>query len=218
MKPQDLLEWYKALAPIVLGVGAFLYFTLPILGRLIATWRPRAGEAFIRAGGDIGGAIGVAKLEPGTPSVSAQPLLESSAAVAASKPSVRPPPDVKPPSTPPAGPAGLAPPRPNAGPITPGIPRLLLVLLLVGCSGSLTPAQSAGAAKIPGAVCDVAQGFTDAFAVKFICSVIASGAISNMSTGPGGSVDARPEKPARFEVIVPKEQASAFAKEHGAPQ
>lgn len=123
MSPSDIAEWYTAAAPVVLGVGAFLAIALPILGRLIATWKPRAGEALIRAGVDIGGAIATHKLEPGTPSVSAQPILESSAAVAASQPSVRPPPDLKPPSLPPL--------------------PILMALLAVGCAGGAGQADRA---------------------------------------------------------------------------
>lgn len=90
--------------------------------------------------------------------------------------------------------------------------------VLPGCS-AFTPAQNATIAaevpKIANAGCTIAQGFTDNKFVKFLCKVVESGGdgvLSNMSTGPG-SVSRSP-KTMEVEVLVPKEQADAFAKEN----
>jgi len=94
-----------------------------------------------------------------------------------------------------------------------------LALALSGC-GRLTPAQTAtlGSAvpKIAGAGCEIVQSFTDASWVKFLCRVVEGGGISNMSTGAPG-VDARP-RVVEVEVLVPKEQADAFAAANHASQ
>lgn len=91
-----------------------------------------------------------------------------------------------------------------------------LALLCSGCS-AFTPAQNATLAaevpKIAGAGCQVAQSFTDSGLVKFLCRIVEGGGLANMSTGPAG-LDARPQRAVEIEVLVPKDQADAFAKAH----
>lgn len=197
MNPTTLVAWYTALAAIALPILGFLYVALPILGRFVATWAPRAGEAFIRLGGDIGGALAAKRLDPLTPSVSAQPLHESAAAVMASQPSVRPKRDPETPSTrvpklPPMGPLGV-----------------LCALLLVGCQ--LTPAQTAAIVgdvpKIAGAVCDALDDATDSPFVTFACKVLDAGK-PIAGAGPNERVD-------EIRIQIPRAQAAKFASEHG---
>lgn len=201
MTPSDLLAWYTAAAPVILGTAAFLVLALPIVGRLIATWKPRAGEALIRAGADIGGALGVRKLEPGTPSVSAQPLQESAAAVAASQPSVAPP-------------SGPKPPMP---PTLLGCFLLALLVTQSGCTAAQGQALLAQVPKIGGAVCDALDDDGVSPFVRFACKVVSGsdGALSNMGTGPQSFERTR----VRDEIwVVPREQAARFAAENGGPQ
>lgn len=107
------------------------------------------------------------------------------------------------------------PPLPPMGPLA-VFAIVALVAPTAGCS-SLTPAQTATLAtevpKIAGAGCQVAQSFTDSGLVKFLCRIVEGGGLANMSTGPAG-LDARPQPAVEIEVLVPKDQADAFAKAH----
>lgn len=108
-----------------------------------------------------------------------------------------------------------------------GLQRLAVFGVLIGpvflggCS-SFTPAQNAtlGAQvpKLAGAGCAIADAFGAGQYVRFLCKVLESGtgdgALSNMSTGP--DVVARPARYTTVEVLVPREQAEAFAAANGA--
>lgn len=122
----------------------------------------------------------------------------------------------------PADPGGQLPPDFPTKPA--GDARLMLAwaaalcLMLSGCS-AFSPAQNATIAaevpKIANAGCAIAESFTDNKFVKFICKVVESGGdgvLSNMSTGPGGV--SRSPRVIEVEVLVPKAQAEAFAKEN----
>ncbi len=107
------LTYLELVAIIVLGV-LILGQLFAVLGRIFALKWPRLGEARIRGGSDLKGMAQTLQLPPGTPSVSAQPLLESAPIIAASSPTMAPAaPTSKPPMPPTVDPATSlpAPPR-----------------------------------------------------------------------------------------------------------
>lgn len=141
----DLLALLGAVVALLLALAVIVTY----IGRALAKTRfSRIGEALIRFGADLKGALESLRQPAGTPSVSAQPVGEAVAAIVQSPagPTVAPPP---PPKDPPAnsglnGPTMPSPPpdfdngRILRSPLRSGFFRLTLALLLVvgltGCT------------------------------------------------------------------------------------
>lgn len=191
MDIESLVKFYSEAAPIVLVVCSFLVIALPILGRLVASANPRVGEALIRAGSDVKGALEARQLPAGSEAVSAKPM---AAPKASGKGNGSAPPGI-------------------------GLSVLALCLLASGPATGCTPQQrrdvASAVASIAGAICDAAN--SDDRNVTFVCRVVKTGAdvLSNMGTGEPGVAVPVDEVSEPFEVVVPKEQAEEFARKHG---
>lgn len=65
----------------ILAIATLTALAMPLLGRVLAPFHPRAGEVLIRLGADLQGLVQAVRLPRGTPSVSALPVDTASVSV-----------------------------------------------------------------------------------------------------------------------------------------